>query len=91
MFGEFALYLDGKVIGLICDDTLYIKPTERGRAILGSPADGSPYPGAKPHFRIGAEIEDGELMRRLFLATADALPAPKPKARKSPARAKPHR
>jgi DNA transformation protein and related proteins len=32
MFGEFALYVDGKVIGLVCDDTLYIKPTEPGRA-----------------------------------------------------------
>jgi TfoX/Sxy family transcriptional regulator of competence genes len=91
MFGEFALYVDGKVIGLICDDTLYIKPTEPGRAILGSTVDRPPYPGARPHFCIGAEIEDGELMRCLFLATADALPAPKPKARKAPARAKPHR
>ena len=80
MFGEFALYVDGKVVGLVCDDTLYIKPTEPGRAILGSTVDRPPYPGARPHFCIGAEIEDGELMRRLFLATADALPAPKPKA-----------
>ncbi|MES2315323.1 MAG: TfoX/Sxy family protein [Patescibacteria group bacterium] len=25
MFGEYALYADGKVVGLICDDQLYVK------------------------------------------------------------------
>ena len=24
MFGEYAFYCDGKVVGLICDDILYI-------------------------------------------------------------------
>ncbi|WP_139826410.1 TfoX/Sxy family protein, partial [Derxia lacustris] len=27
MFGEYALYLDGKVVGFICDDELFVKPT----------------------------------------------------------------
>ena len=30
MFGEYALYLDGKIVGLICDNQLYLKPTEAG-------------------------------------------------------------
>ena len=25
MFGEYAIYLDGKVLGFICDDTLLLK------------------------------------------------------------------
>jgi hypothetical protein len=31
MFGEYAVYCDSKVVGLICDDQLFIKPTEAGR------------------------------------------------------------
>ena len=27
MFGEFALYCDGKVVALVCDDELFVKPT----------------------------------------------------------------
>lgn len=82
MFGEFALYVDGKVIALVCDDTLFVKPTEHGKTLLGVCDEGSPYPGAKPHFRITDQIEDPGLLRQLFVVTADALPAPKPKAKR---------
>ncbi len=27
MFGEYGVYVDGKMIGSICDDQLYVKPT----------------------------------------------------------------
>jgi len=27
MFGEYGIYLDGKIFGLICDNKLFIKPT----------------------------------------------------------------
>ena len=27
MFGEYAVYCDGKVVGLICDNQLFLKPT----------------------------------------------------------------
>jgi TfoX/Sxy family transcriptional regulator of competence genes len=79
MFGEFALYLDGKVIGLVCDNILYVKPTEAGRLILGVTQDRPPYKGAKPYFCIGVQIEDRALIQRLFIATAKALPVPKEK------------
>jgi TfoX/Sxy family transcriptional regulator of competence genes len=83
MFGEYALYLDGKVVALVCDNQLFIKPTDDGRKILGTPAEHPPYPGAKPHFRVDAEIDDRERLKKLFLATARALPAPKPKTKKA--------
>ena len=35
MFGEYALYSDGKVVGLLCDNQLFIKPTEGGKAFIG--------------------------------------------------------
>ena len=27
MFGEYAVYLDGKVVALVCDNQLFVKPT----------------------------------------------------------------
>ena len=34
MFGEYALYLDGRVVALVCDNMLFVKPTAAGRALL---------------------------------------------------------
>ncbi len=81
MFGEYALYLDGKVVGLVCDDTLFVKPTEAGRALLGTPTEAPPYEGAKPHFCIRELLDDREGLQALLLATAAALPAPKPRVK----------
>lgn len=86
MFGEYALYLDGKVIALVCDNQLFVKPTAEGIACLAQVTEHPPYPGAKPHLRIDAEIEDRDLLQRLFKATARALPLPKPKAAKAKAK-----
>jgi TfoX/Sxy family transcriptional regulator of competence genes len=79
MFGEYALYLDGKVVALVCDNQLFVRPSDEGRAILGRVREESPFPQAKPHFLIDDGLDDPELMQRLFAATARALPLPKPK------------
>jgi len=78
MFGEYGLFLDGKMIAIIADDQLYLKITDAGRALLSSLVEGAPYPGAKPWFLIGGEEwDDADFMTRLMRATADAMPAPK--------------
>jgi TfoX/Sxy family transcriptional regulator of competence genes len=77
MFGEYALYLHGKVVAFACDNQLYLKPTEEGRAVLGKVSEHPPYPGAKPYFRIDEQLEDHERLRAAFEATAHALPMPK--------------
>jgi TfoX/Sxy family transcriptional regulator of competence genes len=82
MFGEYAVYCDGKVVALICDNQLYVKPTEAGRAFIGAVVEAPPYPGAKPSFLIGEQVEDGEWLARLVKLTADALPRPRPKKKK---------
>lgn len=84
MFGEYALYCDEKVVALICDDQLFVKPTEAGRVLLREEDLAPPYPGAKSHFRIGEEHwEDRLWLCDLLRATADALPLPKTKKRKA--------
>ncbi len=83
MFGEYALYLDGRVVALVCDDMLYVKPTAAGRALLDTVEEAPPYPGAKPHWRMDDVLDDGERLARLLIATAAALPLPKPKTPKA--------
>lgn len=78
MFGEYAVYLRERVVALACNNQLFVKPTEAGRALLPQPEEGFPYPGAKPWWRL-ADLDDRELLRALLQATADALPLPKPK------------
>jgi len=82
MFGEYALYLDGKVVALACDNQLFLKPTDAARRILARVNEGFPYPGAKPHFRLDDELDQPQVLQRLLLATADALPLPKPRKAK---------
>lgn len=78
MFGEYCLYLGEKPIALLCDDQLYLKPTEAGRALLAHVQEAPPYPGAKPHLLISADQwEDRDWLRQLVHATAAALPPPK--------------
>ena len=81
MFGEHALYFDDKVVGLVCNDTLYIKITEQGKEFVGKYyKEGFAYPGAKVSMEIsGDRIEDGEWLRDLVKITADNVPLPKPK------------
>ncbi|WP_084125704.1 TfoX/Sxy family protein [Demequina sp. NBRC 110054] len=80
MFGEYGLYCDDRFVGLVCDDTVYLKPTP----VTEGFAQGEPYPSAKPHPIVDADaLEDPDRLRELFAATAEALPAPKPKRPRS--------
>ncbi len=81
MFGEYAVYCEGKVVALICDNQLFIKPTEAGKSFIGDVVEAPPYPGAKPSFLIGEHIEDKEWISHLVRLTEKELPAPKPKKR----------
>lgn len=82
MFGEFGLYSHGKLFGLICDNRLFVKPTESGRAFVEDVVEAPPYPGAKPSFLIEDQIEDAEWLSELLRITTRELPAPKPKKRR---------
>ncbi len=84
MFGEYALYLNGKVVALICDNQLFVKPTENGREFIGAEnvCEDFPYPGAKPYFLIDDKIDDKVWLTELLEITENELPEPKPKVKK---------
>src|SRR3970040_3101631 len=83
MFGEYCLYLAGKPVGLVCDDQLYLKPTNAGKSKVISVVEGSPSPGAKPHLLITADQwEDTGWLCDLVRVTARELPLPKPRIKK---------
>ncbi len=81
MFGEYALYCDGKVVGLVCDDALFVKITEGGKEFMGEHyQEGCAYPGAKASMEISGDLfEDHHWLCELILITASQLPLPKQK------------
>lgn len=82
MFGEYGVFSDGKIFGLICDNNLFIKQTEAGREFIKDIKEAPPYPGAKLQFLIEEKIEDGEWLSELIRRTLAELPEPKPKKKK---------
>ncbi len=79
MFGEYTLYCDGKVLGVICDNKLFIKPTEAGRNFIGKVVEAPAYKGAKPGFLIEDKINDREWLSELVRISVKELPEPKRK------------
>ena len=82
MFGGTTLYSKEKVVALICDNQLFVKPTEAGRAFIGEVTEAPAYEGSKNFFLIGDEIDDNEWLTELIRRTEEALPRPKPRKKK---------
>ena len=83
MFGEYGLYCDGKIFAVICDDQLYIKITEAGRALCPDLEEAPPYQGAKNYLLV-EDTEDRLMLTELVRETCKQLPMPKPKKPKAP-------
>ena len=82
MFGEYAIYCGGKVVALVCDNQLFVKPTEAGKVHIGADlVEAPPYPGAKMYFLIEDKFEDREWISDLIMITAKELPESKPKTK----------
>lgn len=83
MFGEYAVYRDGKVIALVCDNQLFVKPTPGGKAFIGAVTEAPPYLGAKPYFLIEDKLDDGEWLGELIRTTTAEVPPPKLKTKRT--------
>ena len=81
MFGEYGIYCNGKIFGVICDNQLFLKITEAGRKLRPELAEAPPYEGAKNYLLV-EDVEEAEALTKLVRATFRELPEPKPRKRK---------
>ena len=79
MFGEFTLYLDGKIVAMAADNSLLVKPSAAATEIAPGLPERAPYPGAKLCLVADELLDHSELISRLLLKTAALMPSPKPK------------
>jgi TfoX/Sxy family transcriptional regulator of competence genes len=79
MFGEYALYVDGKVVAFACDNSLFVKPSAAATTFAPKLPQRPPYPGAKDYPVADELLDDSEAIRRLLLETAALMPVPKPR------------
>ncbi len=83
MFGEYGIYCEGKIVALVCDDQLFVKPTEGGRKYLKKVVEKPPYPQAKPYFLVSGELwDDAQWLSELIRITASELPLPREKSKR---------
>ena len=83
MFGEYGLYVDGKIVALACDNSLFVKATTATAELTGDLPRHPPYPGASAYPVADELLDDPDRLRALLVATAKAVPEPKPKAPKT--------
>jgi TfoX/Sxy family transcriptional regulator of competence genes len=78
MFGEHALYADGKVVALVCDDRVFVKVHDTTKDLADCEL-APPYPGAKDHYVVEEGLLTDPAFAKMLVALAKALPAPKAK------------
>ena len=84
MFGEYGIYCNEKIVGVICYNLFFVKKTEAGAAVYPNCEEAAPYTNAKAHFVIDS-VDDRNLMAKFISATYNELPIPKPKRKKKQA------
>ncbi|HOI86005.1 MAG TPA: TfoX/Sxy family protein [Acholeplasmataceae bacterium] len=81
MFGEYGIFYKEKMVGVLADNKLFIKPTDEGKAMLEHVVMEKFYEQGKPYLLI-EDTDDRDLIRKLILKTYDVLPANIEKKRK---------
>ncbi len=83
MFGEYALYADGKPVAFICDDQLLVKITPESAPLERMCERSLLFPGSKEHLLVPEEMITGmRELPHLLLRMAEKLPFPKPRGKR---------
>lgn len=82
MMGGYCVYFQGKLVGDICDNCLFLKPVEAALQKLPDAERGYPYEGSRSLMIIVDDVENTALMSEVLHAMYEELPAPKPKKKK---------
>ena len=80
MMGDYCIYCDGTIFGLICDNNFYVKVTDSGEAVLEEVVLRQPYDGAKDYFYVD-NVDNRDYLAELIKATLRDLRSPKAKYR----------
>ena len=77
MMGEYCVYSAGRVFGLVCDDTLFLKTTPETIHLFHDRTTRA-YPGSRNTCQVNADwLEDKEKMAEMVRITLESVPAPK--------------
>ena len=79
MMGGYLVYFNGKLIGDICDNELFMKRTPTSDRLLADSELRYPYEGSKTLMHVFDRFEDTELVLELLDGMYAELPAPKKK------------
>lgn len=79
MMGEYLVYYKGKLVGDVCDNCLYLKPTETVLRLMPDADRDYPYEGSKTRMVIVDDVENTELMTDVLEGMYEELPEPKKK------------
>ena len=79
MMGGYLVYLNGKLIGDICDNELFLKRTPASDRLLADSELRYPYEGSKTLMHVFDRFEDTDLIAELLEGMYAELPEKKPK------------
>ena len=73
MMGEYCVYSAGRIFGLVCGDTLFLKTVPETLHLFSDPKTRA-YPGSRNTCQVNAEwLEDKEKMAEVVLYTLKSL------------------
>lgn len=81
MFGEYMVYIEGKPVLLVCDNTVFVKQVKELEEIMSEADKGFPYDGAKEHYIL--DIENTDLTEKVVEVLKAVIPVPKKRVKKS--------
>ena len=82
MMGGYLVYLNGKLIGDICDNELFLKRTPTSDRMLAESELRYPYEGSKTLMHVFDSFDDKALILELLNSMYAELPDKKPKKAK---------
>lgn len=78
MFGEYGIYLQGRVLGFLCDEQILLQDTPTARKLLPDAERKELFPGSKL-FIIFSDEGNHHLLQSVAQAMWEELPVPKPR------------
>ena len=78
MMGGYLVYFNGKLIGDICNNELFLKRTPTSDRLLADSELRYPYNGSKTLMHVFEKFEDANLIGELLRGMYEELPEKKP-------------